>query len=265
MDPVKPLSLPLFDPPTFENLLQGRRAYGKLSIIPSRRLKRGWQVKILPLTGKRQLFIPLFLTQAPEDIKHCLIDWALLPCRPVRTRKKAARMLRSLLEKKIWNYIESLPNAPHRITRFDPGHFSHNTNSTGNVYNLQEVFNAVNRTCFNGSLTALVRWGRAGSKTSYHTTSADVNGHRFNLITIAGAYNHPGVPRFAIEGIMHHEMMHIAVPPYKRNGRTVIHGKEFKNEEKKFNGHREWRTWEREKLPALARQSGKKHRALINS
>jgi hypothetical protein len=252
MDPAGiQLSLPFFDPPTFENLLLRRRTHGMLSVIPNRMLKRGWQVKVLPLSGKRQLIIPLCLNEAPEDIKLSLIDWALLPCRPRHARKKIIRLQRSLLE----NYLESTPNAPRRVSRFNPATFSADANDQGAIYDLKEVFYAVNHTYFKGSIMALVRWGRADSKTSYHTVKTDATGSRINLITIAGAYNHPDVPRFALEGIMHHEMLHIAVPPYKKNGRRIIHGKEFRIGEKKFNRHREWRTWEREKLPSLVRQS----------
>jgi hypothetical protein len=254
MEPAcQQLSLPLFDPPPFEDLLRQRRPHVNLSIIVNRRFKRGWQVKVLPFSGKRQLSIPPFLSEAPEDIKNCLIEWALLPCRPRHSRKKAVREQRSLLEKRIWAYIEVLPDSPARnLRRFDPGKFSSNTR--GSVHDLKEVFDHVNRSWFNGSLLALVRWGHRGTTTSYHTSKNDAHGLRFNLITIAGAYNHPEVPRFAIEAIMHHEMLHIAVPPYKKNGRSVIHGKEFKNSEKKFHTFREWKKWEREKLPALIKK-----------
>ncbi len=255
MEPVIQLSLPLFDPPAFDDLLQQRHACGILTVIINRRLKHGWQVKVLPFSGKRQLSIPPFLNEAPEEIKNCLIGWALLPCRPQRSRKKTVREQRSLFEKKIWNYIESLPDVPRRMSRFNPDDFS--GNARGHSFDLREVFDSVNNSYFGGSLKALVRWGNAGSRTSYHATKTDANGHRFNLITIAGAYNHRDVPRFAIEAIMHHEMLHIAVPPYKKNGRAVIHGKEFKSGERKFNWFREWRKWEHGKLPGIVRKTGK--------
>ena len=247
------LSLPLFDPPAFADLLRQRWPHANLSIIVNRRFKCGWQVRVLPFSGKRQLSIPPFLTEAPEEIKNCLIEWALLPCRPRRSSKKVLRKQRSLLEKRIWTYIESLPDAPVRnLRRFDPDGFSGNAGN--GVYDLQEVFDYVNRSWFNGSLQALVRWGHRGTTTSYHTSKNGTHGRRFNLITIAGAYNHPEVPRFAIEAIMHHEMLHIAVPPYKKNGRAVIHGKEFKNREKIFYTFREWKKWEREKLLMLIKK-----------
>jgi predicted SprT family Zn-dependent metalloprotease len=263
MESAIQLSLPLLDPPTFDGLLEKRRAQNTLSIITSRRLKLGWRVKVLPFSGKRQLVIPHYLTEAPEEVKDSLIDWALLPCRPNYLQKKSIREHRSLLEKKIWHYIDSLPDAPHRRSRFNPDSLSGKT--SGQRYDLQEVFHSVNHAYFNGTLSALVRWGHAYSKTSCHTVKKCSNGLRFNLITIAGAYNNPEVPRYAIEGIMHHEMLHIAVPPYKKNGRNVIHGKEFKDGEKKFSCLREWRKWEQEKLPILLRQSRRKQRGTLTS
>jgi hypothetical protein len=252
MEPAVQLSLPLFDPPTFDALLRQRAVHGVLSVIVNPRLRSGWQVKLLPFSNKRKLSVPRCFNDAPEEIKNRLIDWALLPCRPRGQHKSAVRRQRSLLEKELWNYLGSLPNAPRRTSRFNPDTFP--SDSRGRVFDLQEVFATVNAAHFNGALSALVRWGKARSKMSYHMTKNDAKGNKVNLITIAGVYNHPEVPRFAIEAIMYHEMLHIAIPPHKNNGRNVIHGKEFKEREKIFSHYPEWRKWEREKLPWLARK-----------
>ncbi|NLE01045.1 MAG: hypothetical protein GX640_14350, partial [Fibrobacter sp.] len=74
-----------------------------------------------------------------------------------------------------------------------------------------------------------------------------------HLITIAGVYNHPDVPLFAIEAVMYHEMLHIAVPPFKKNGRFVIHGPEFKARERQYASYEKWHEWERSSLRKLAR------------
>jgi predicted SprT family Zn-dependent metalloprotease len=256
MESTVQLSLPLFDPPTFDELLQRRDAAHTLSIIANRRLKRGWRVTTLPFSGKRQLTIPSYLIDAPEEVKNLLIDWALFSCRLKSRFNRNVREHRSFLERSIWRYIDSLPDVPRPRSRFNPCSFSGKT--FGRRYDLREIFDSVNRVYFNKSLTALVRWGRSGSKTSYHTVKNGANGQRFNLIIIADVYNNPEAPRFAIEGIMHHEMLHIAVPPYKKNGRSVMHGKEFKNSEVKFAGFKEWRQWERQILPALLRQHRRK-------
>jgi SprT-like family len=249
MEPVTQLSLPLFDPPGFDELLTKRNAGRHLSVEVNGRLKRGWQVKFLPLTGKRHLVIPSYLHNAPEETKNALIDWALLPYPRRSDQKRLARRRRADLEKIIWRHIQSLPDVPRRISRFDAAAFTGKTQ--GLRYDLREVFSSVNSTCFNGTIKAIVRWGQPGSKTSYHTMKTDRHGDRHDTITIAGVYDDPAVPRFAVEAVMYHEMLHIAIPPVKRNGRNVVHGRDFKTAEKKFRYFEEWRTWERESLTKI--------------
>ncbi len=252
METVSQLSLPLFTPATFDELIARHHDMDVLSVVVNRRLRRGWQMRTRPFSVTRQLIIPPYLYDAPEEIKGCLVEWALLPYRAVHGRKAGLRAKRASLEKKIRGYIESLPHAPARASRFNPRRFSGTT--AGTVYDLREVFDAVNAAWFEGKLSALVRWGDASSKTSYHTAKTDAGGTKIDLITIAGIYNHPRVPRFAIEAIMHHEMLHIAIPPSRKNGRAVIHGQEFKAAERKFTWYREWRTWERKQLPFLMKR-----------
>jgi hypothetical protein len=246
-------ALPLFDDLSFGALLTRRKAADRLSVTINQRLKRGWQVKIRPLSGKRQLIIPAILDDAPGTVKNALIEWALLPLRPRRPRKKAWLLEKKELERVIWRHFESLAGAHYRTPRFDPTRIAGNTH--GRVYDLREVFDTVNFASFNGGLSSLLCWGPPLSKTSHHTIKTDQSGNRINLITIAGIYNHPEVPRFAIEAIMHHEMLHIALPPFTKNGRRVIHGLSFKNAERSFLNYREWRAWERDCLPSLLRRN----------
>lgn len=247
------LSLPLFEPPTFSEILKTHAAARSIEIIVNPRLKRSWQVRVRSITGKRELIIPRHLTSAPREIKEALLEWALLPCRPSRrARMKEIRERRSLLEKSIWRHLETLPGAPVRKSRFNASVLA--GKSRGIAYDLREVFDIVNAAYFGSTLSAVVRWGKRSSKTSYHTIKTDKQGNRVNLITIAGAYNHRDIPRFAIEGIMHHEMLHIAIPPFKKNSRLVIHGREFKSAEKKFAYYHEWREWERASLGSIVRK-----------
>jgi len=252
METASQLSLPLFAPLAFEEVIAQKHVADGLTVVVNKRLQRGWQVRTHPSSGRRQLIIPPYLADAPDEIKLCLVEWALLPWRAVRARKTALRDKRRTLERQVWGYIESLPLSPHRRSRFNAVRFSGET--TGTTWDLREVFDSVNAAWFGGTLTALVRWGGVSSKTSYHTSKTDAAGAKIDLITIAGIYNHPNVPRFAIEAIMHHEMLHIAIPPYRKNGRAVIHGREFKVAEQKFAWYHRWRTWERDELPLLMKR-----------
>ena len=249
MEEPEQLSLALFSP-SFEQLLSEKEIC-TLSVEISTRMKKSWYVKICRKTGQRNLIIPTYLQEAPEQIKLALIQWAQLPLVKTGKNRRTIGLHKTSLENTIRSYIQSLPGLHHRISRFDPHTLQHHTRGTR--YDLREIFNSINRRYFNDSLNASLRWGSRTSTTSYQTVKTARDGSRFNLITIAGVYNHPDVPRFAIEAVMYHEMLHIAVPPFRKNGRNVIHGSDFKNLEKKFEFFSEWHVWERLHLRKLAR------------
>ena len=252
MESVTQLALPLFKHPAFPDILQSRNLAGNISVTVNPRLKRGWQVRVMPLSGRRRITIPRYLEGAPAEVKNAIVNWALLPCRPRRKNKTEVRRQRTILEKVVWDYVSTLPDAPKHASRFNPASFS--ATATGQKYDLREIFDSVNQEYFNGKISALLRWGGPGTKMSYHMTKTGPDGKKFNLITIAGAYDHEDVPRFAIEAIAYHEMLHIAVPPYIRGNRKIIHGPEFKKAEREFKDFKAWRKWERSELPVIIRR-----------
>ncbi len=142
MESVTQLSLPLFEHPSFEDILQDRNLSGRISVIVNPRLKRGWQVRISPLSGRRRVTIPVYLENAPLEVKNALLDWALLPCRPRRRNKAEVRRQRSVLEKTVWEYVNTLPDAPKQKSRFNPASFP--VDVKGRKYDLREVFDSVN-------------------------------------------------------------------------------------------------------------------------
>ena len=249
MESAIQLALPLFDPPSFSEILSTRNMTDSLFVTVNRRLKRSCQVRIDPAGKTRRLLIPSYMADAPEEIKRALIDWALLPRRSLW---RDQRRWRKELERIIGDYIQTHGGVSLKQSRFDPKQKPAQT--CGRFYDLQEVFDSINAACFNGSLSSFLRWGPPRSRTSCHRVKIDPAGNRVSLITIAGVYNLPNVPRFAIETIMHHEMLHIALPPIHGSGRNVIHGPAFKAAERKFIHYNEWRSWERTELPLLIRR-----------
>ncbi len=227
------LSLTLFSPPTFEHLI---RPELMLRVVLNSRLKRGWHVRQLP-DGVRELTLPAYFGNAPEEIKKTLIAWALLPIRSKRAKRE-----RKGLERSIWHYAQTIPEAGSRRKKIPQ--WSANA-AVGCRFDLRELFDELNRTYFGGRLSSQVRWGRKGSMTSYQLFRSGPEGEKASFITIAGAYNRPDVPRFAVEGVLFHEMAHEALPPTVRGGRRSIHGREFRNLERSYPLFAQWREWER--------------------
>jgi hypothetical protein len=255
---VEQLTLDLFTPRSFTDLLAYRKAAG-LSVHVNRRLRNSWYVKIHRGSDARDLYLPPCFEDAPEAVKTALIDWALLPPR-TRNRSvhgRTAKELRRCLELSIRHYME---NHGAGTTRRKAAP-SQKWPTKGCRYDLREVFDTINRHYFNSCLTSFLRWGATASKLSFQATRKGPDGIPYHCITIAGTYDHPDVPRFAIEAIMYHEMLHIHLPPRNERGRRVIHGADFKKMEQAFPHYRSWRLWERESFHRLRsglRRTGRK-------
>lgn len=247
---IEQLSLDLFSSSSFEELCAECSPGIALSVHNNTRLKNNWYVKIHRGRPVRELHIPPVLNTAPEAVKLAVIKWAVLPKPRLPHLKKEVRIKRHHYESVIRAYLDTYQPKSDRPPP------KQQWPTQGVRYDLSEVFSTVNNRHFNGTLRSFLRWGTVRSKTSYQSTRRGPDGTPYHCITIAGVYNHPDVPRFAIESIMYHEMLHIHVPPRRENGRNVFHGRDFKQMEQAFPHYREWRQWEREVLPHL-RYSGK--------
>ena len=76
------------------------------------------------------------------------------------------------------------------------------------------------------------------------------------LIRIHPVLDRPTVPRFFLESVVHHEMLHHQLGGVSdRAGRTVYHTRAFREAEARFPHHRAALAWEKEHLPELLRAS----------
>ncbi len=100
----------------------------------------------------------------------------------------------------------------------------------GHLWDLDEVFEAVNRQFFHGLL------GRPTLTWSAHVAKRML-GHydaAHNTIVVSRVFDRPGTPRYAIEYLLYHEMLHLKHPVRVRAGRRCVHSKEFQAEERLF-------------------------------
>jgi hypothetical protein len=66
------------------------------------------------------------------------------------------------------------------------------------------------------------------------------------------------VPRYFVEYIVYHEMLHHVLPPRLQNGRRELHGPAFVARERQFENYQAALSWERENLGKLLRRRARR-------
>jgi predicted metal-dependent hydrolase len=100
----------------------------------------------------------------------------------------------------------------------------------GRTYDLDEIFDRLNDRFFH-SLLARPRLAWSAN------TARNRLGHydpAHNAIVLSRVFDHPRVPRAAVEYIVYHEMLHLKHPVKLRGTRRCVHSAEFRAEERLF-------------------------------
>ena len=100
----------------------------------------------------------------------------------------------------------------------------------GECYDLVEVFEDLNARFFDGLLAQpQIGWSQRPSRTMLgHFDPAH------NAIIISRIFDRREIPRFLMEYIMFHEMLHLRHPVEHAAGRRCVHTREFKQAERAF-------------------------------
>ena len=124
--------------------------------------------------------------------------------------------------------------------------------TAGEVHDLQAIYDDLNRRYFDSSIDATITWGpRSGKPRRRNSIKMGSYSLEDRLIRIHRSLDRPFVPRFFVEWIVYHEMLHQVHDAPVVNGRRRFHTKEFLEDEAAFERYDEARFWERENLEAL--------------
>jgi hypothetical protein len=124
----------------------------------------------------------------------------------------------------------------------------------GRVHDLGEIFSELNARHFEGRLQAHIGWGRRGPARRRRSIKMGVYLHDQKLIRIHPALDDHRVPRHFVELVVFHEMLHQEIPPATgRDGRRIVHGRDFRARERTFPGYERARVWEKQNLHLLLR------------
>ena len=100
----------------------------------------------------------------------------------------------------------------------------------GRFYDLEELFECLNQRFFDGRLARpVLSWSRQASRRSlgYYDPAHD-------LIVISKLFDSAAIPRFLVDYILYHEMLHLKHPAEYGSERRCVHTKQFKAEEQRF-------------------------------
>ena len=122
----------------------------------------------------------------------------------------------------------------------------------GRHYDLQEMFDALNAEYFGGAIKARITWGpRSKRKTGRSSIKLGSYTVEDELIRIHPVLDAPDVPRYYLEWVIYHEMLHEIHDMPVVDGRRVYHTRAFRQAEAKFARYPEAVLWERQCLNKL--------------
>jgi hypothetical protein len=126
----------------------------------------------------------------------------------------------------------------------------------GRTFDLAAIYADVNARFFDGRMRVPITWGRGVGRARRGGLTFGSYDPVLTLIRIHPVLDRPSVPRFFVESVVHHEMLHHhmgGVPD--RAGRTVYHTRAFREAEALFPRYRDVLAWEKQNLPELLRAS----------
>jgi hypothetical protein len=122
----------------------------------------------------------------------------------------------------------------------------------GACFDLREIFDDLNRRYFGGAIDARITWGARGGRRS-RRTSIKMGSYSVEdrLIRIHRTLDRPFVPRYFVEWIVYHEMLHQVHAAPVVDGRRRFHTPAFCADEARFERYPEARAWERANIERI--------------
>ena len=124
----------------------------------------------------------------------------------------------------------------------------------GRVHDLADIYAALNARHFDNRVQARIGWGRRAPGRRRRSIKMGLYLHEQKLIRIPPALADERVPRVFVELVVFHEMLHQVVQPREhQDGRRCVHGREFREAERRFPDYERARAWEKAHLGLLLR------------
>lgn len=128
----------------------------------------------------------------------------------------------------------------------------------GQHHDLLKLFHEVNSKYFSGTVDALVSWGRrprARRPRNRPRTSIKLGSYSAvgRLIRVHPSLDRSWVPRYFIQFIIYHEMLHHVIPASRGASRALLHSPEFRLKEADFRHYERAVAWEKGHIGRILR------------
>jgi hypothetical protein len=128
------------------------------------------------------------------------------------------------------------------------------TTAKGSVYDLDQIFDSVNRIYFGDTIPRpVLTWS---SRKTYRILGHHDAAHEH--VAISRSLDSVDVPRYVVEYVVFHEMLHIAHPTQHINGRRYNHTAAFKRDERKFAYFEQAENWIERNVRRLKKEAKRK-------
>lgn len=125
------------------------------------------------------------------------------------------------------------------------------TTAVGDTYDLHAIFDSLNDRYFRASLPKpVLTWS---AKKTYRILGHHDSTH--STVVISRSLDSTKVPRYVVEYVLFHEMLHVAHPTVHHNGRRYNHTPAFRRDEEKFQYFHEAERWIEQNVRKLKRRA----------
>lgn len=113
----------------------------------------------------------------------------------------------------------------------------------GKFFNLQEIYEELNREYFNNRVDCKITWGNRRRLKRQKSVRLGSYSYHTETIRIHPTLDRPFVPDYVLNDVVYHEMLHAFLGVKRENGRTYSHHRHFKDLEKRYVHRKRAEEW----------------------
>jgi hypothetical protein len=125
----------------------------------------------------------------------------------------------------------------------------------GRYHDLDTLLDELQARYFPDCPAVRIRWGRWSARARPRSIRLGVYLPGAQMIRIHPALDQAFVPRYFVEFIVYHELLHHVIPPVRVNGRYQIHSPRFRQRERDFPAYDAAIAWRQQFLRRLLRSN----------